>query len=195
MRPSEKNAYLIVKGSILLLGISSMLCVFVIEKLGGILEVATSLSSIAAATTFGVFTLGMLIPWSNNNGAIFGGIAGAIMSGWIAFGTQAASAAGLIVPHRLNVTIEGCLNETAHKNLTGLLQPIYPDESDVFPLYRLSFHWITPIGVLSVLIVGTLVSYFTGPRDLKKIDPELISPVIYRLVLCDVAECRTVFFF
>lgn len=51
----------------------------------------------------------------------------------------------------------------------------------MFPLYRLSFHWINPIGVLSVLIVGTIVSFLTGPRDLKTIDPELISPVIHRL--------------
>lgn len=181
LRPSEKNAYMIVKGSILLLGISSMLCVFIIEKLGGILELATSLSAIASGTTFGVFTLGMLVPWSNNYGAIFGALAGAIMSGWIAFGTQAAIASGLVVPHRLSISTEGCLNETLHKNFTGIIQPTYPDESDVFPLYRLSFHWINPIGIISVLVVGTIVSYLSGPRDLRKIDPELISPVIYRL--------------
>lgn len=156
-----------------------MLCVFIIERLGGILELATSLSAIAAGTTFGVFTLGMLIPWSNTHGAIYGAIAGAIMSGWIAFGTQAAVASGLVVPHRLSVSTEACMNQT----FVNLPETIYQDETDVFPLYRLSFHWINPIGIISVLIVGSIVSYLTGPRDLRKIDPELISPVIYRLVI------------
>lgn len=102
------------------------------------MQVATSLSAIAAGTTFGVFTLGMLVPWSNNVGAISGAVAGALMSGWISFGTQAAIASGAIHPHRLNMSVEGCDNS----NIT--IQHIEHDESGVFPLYRLSFMWINP---------------------------------------------------
>lgn len=54
---------------------------------------------------------------------------------------------------------------------------VYPDESDVFPLYKISYHWITPIGVSSVLIVGTIVSFITGKTNLKTLNPDLISPV------------------
>lgn len=115
------------------------------------------------------------MPWSNTYGAICGAIAGATMSGWVSFGSQAAVAAGQIIPQKLNSSVEAC--DTFNSTLYNLMQH---DESDVFPLYRLSFHWINPIGVLSVLIVGTIVSFVTGPRDLKKIDPELISPVIHR---------------
>lgn len=97
------------------------------------------------------------------------------MSGWISFGSQAAVAAGDIIPQKLNSSIEAC--DAFNATLTSLVQH---DESGVFPLYRLSFHWINPVGVLSVLIVGTIVSFITGPRDLKTIDPELISPVIHR---------------
>lgn len=41
-RPSEKRAALIVKGSILILGCLAMVFLFVVEKLGGILEVIWS---------------------------------------------------------------------------------------------------------------------------------------------------------
>lgn len=82
----------------------------------------------------------MLVPWSNNCGAICGAIAGAIMSGWISFGTQAAIASGAIQPNRLNMSIEGC---EAMGNISSISQ-IAHDESDVFPLYRLSFMWINP---------------------------------------------------
>lgn len=99
---------------------------------------ATSLSAIAAGTTFGVFTLGMLVPWSNNVGAISGAVAGALMSGWVSFGTQAAIASGAIEPHKLDMSIAGCSG-----NIT-LPLPNMHDESDVFPLYRLSFMWINP---------------------------------------------------
>lgn len=181
--PSEKVANYFVKGSIFVLGVSAMGFLFVVEKLGGILSVATSLSAIAAGTTFGVFSLGMLVPWSNTKGAMIGSIAGALMSGWVSFGTQAAVATGQTIPHKLGISTEECL---APGNWTGFVDPIYQDESDVFPLYRLSFHWINPIGILTVLVVGTIVSFLTGPRKLNEIDPELISPVLHRFLP---AEC------
>jgi sodium-coupled monocarboxylate transporter 8/12 len=54
---------------------------------------------------------------------------------------------------------------------------VYPDESAVFPLFRLSYLWITPIGVVTVLIVGVITSFLTGKTDIRFLDPELISPV------------------
>jgi solute carrier family 5 (sodium-coupled monocarboxylate transporter), member 8/12 len=175
VRPTEKVASYFVKGSIVVLGTIAMLLTLVVEKLGGILGVATALSAIAAGTTFGVFTLGMLVPWSNSKGAFAGGIAGAIMSGWISFGSQAVVGSGKVVPHRLDVFTDSCpVNVTVNHD--------YPDESGVFPLYRLSFHWINPVGVISVIVVGTIVSFLTGPRKLFTIDPELISPVLHRFL-------------
>lgn len=160
-----------------------MLSVLIVEKLSGVLEAVITLSGIASATTFGVFTLGMLVPRSNSYGAVFGALAGATISGWIAFGRQAAIAAKLLIPNRLNTTIEGCINETIHTNMTKIIQPIFQDQSDVFPLYRLSFHWINPIGVASVLIVGIIVSYLFESKELQEVDPDLISPIMHRLVI------------
>lgn len=120
----------------------------------------------------------MLNPWSNNKGAVFGAIAGAIMSGWVSFGIQAAIASGAVQPHRLNISVDACDMPPTNTTINAL----YRDESDVFPLYRLSFMWINPIGILAVLVVGSLVSYFTEPRDLRSIDPQLISPVIHRFL-------------
>lgn len=180
-KPTEKQALIFVKCSILVLGAASMGFLFIVEKLGGVLGVATSLTAIAAGTTFGIFSLGMLNPWANSMGAIFGAVAGAILSGWVSLGSQAAAASGQVVPHKLPVSVEEC----PIGNLTGIVERYYPDESGVFPLYRLSFHWINPIGIFTVIIVGSIVSYLSGGRKLDKIDPELISPVIHRFLPAD----------
>jgi len=82
------------------------------------------------------------------------------------------------MPHKLGVSTEECFNNVTLMILDNNI--LYQDESDVFPLYRLSFHWINPIGIVTVLIVGTIVSYFTGPKELVNVDPQLISPVIHR---------------
>ncbi|XP_058452646.1 sodium-coupled monocarboxylate transporter 1 isoform X2 [Malaya genurostris] len=180
VNPTPFVANLFVRGSVVVLGLAAMGCLFIIERLGGILSVATSLSAIAAGTTCGIFTLGMLVPWSNSKGALFGGISGAILSGWVSLGAQLATASGSIVPHKLPVSIDGCPDDLVSNST--IVNPIYPDESNVFPLFRLSYHWITPIGVATVLIVGTIVSFLTEPRNLRDIDPELISPVIHRFL-------------
>lgn len=178
LNPSERVAGIFVKSSIFFLGAVAMSLVFVVEKLGGILSVATSLSAIAAGTSFGLFSLGMLVPWSNNIGAVAGVVAGTVMAAWTSFGQQAAAANGLVLPPKLPVSTEGCpgiLNGT-------VIHPPMQDESGVFPLYRMSYLWINPIGIFSVLIVGTIVSFLTKPRNLKTIDPELISPVLHRFL-------------
>lgn len=174
-KPSEKVAALFVKGSILFLGAATMGFLFIVEKLGGILSVATSLTAIAAGTTFGIFSLGMLNPYSNSMGAICGAVAGALLSGWVSLGSQVAVASGQVVQPKLPVSIEEC----PIGNITGPIYPDIPDQSDIFPLYRFSYHWINPIGILTVFTVGSIVSYFTGPLKLDRIDPELISPVIH----------------
>ncbi|XP_017780381.1 PREDICTED: sodium-coupled monocarboxylate transporter 1 isoform X2 [Nicrophorus vespilloides] len=172
---SERVESIIVKIMVLSLGIVAVGFLFIVEHLGGVLAMATALSAIAAGTTFGVFTLGMLVPFANNKGALIGGLAGALMSGWVSFGGQYAYAAGLVVPHKLPVSLDQC--EAKYGVNVNYTEPVYPNESDIFPIFRLSYHWITPIGVFTVIVVGIIVSLITGKTDVRTIDPDLISPV------------------
>lgn len=181
MRPTERMAAIYVKSSILFLGCAAMGFLFIVEKLGGILGTATALTAISAGTTFGIFSLGFLNPYANSKGAMAGAVSGALLSGWISLGTQAVAATGQVVQRKMPVSVEEC----PIGNMTGIVETHYPDESGVFPLYRLSFHWINPIGIFTVFIIGSIVSYLTGHRDLEKIDPELISPVIHRFLPTD----------
>ncbi|XP_055858636.1 sodium-coupled monocarboxylate transporter 2 isoform X2 [Episyrphus balteatus] len=175
---SEKASTFLVKSSVVVFGVVAALLVVVLEKLGGILAVATSLSGIAAGTTSGIFTLGMLIPWSNTKGATFGALAGALIAGTVSLGSQVSIAQGLLVPEKLPVWVDEC---PAMLNLTTPSNQV-PDQSELFPLFRISFLWIGPIGMLTVLIVGTAVSFITGPTKVSKLDADLLSPVIHRFL-------------
>lgn len=48
------------------------------------------------------------MPWANSSGALAGAIAGSIMSGLVSFGGQYVSAAGLVVPRQLPVSVDKC---------------------------------------------------------------------------------------
>ncbi|EDX04189.1 GD22434 [Drosophila simulans] len=176
MQPSERASTILVKSTVIVLGLVALSLVFVLEQLSGILSICTSMTAIAAGTTFGLFTLGMLVPWANTVGTAVGGIASALLAGWISFGTQFTIAAGELNSQKLPVSVDGCVG-----NVT-LRENIWVDEEQVFPLYRLSYHWINPIGVATVIVVGALVSLVTKPTNMKTLDPDLISPVIHRFL-------------
>lgn len=46
----------------------------------------------------------------------------------------------------------------------------------VFPLYKISYLWYSVFGALCTFVLGVIISYFTGPTDLTKLDQMYISP-------------------
>lgn len=66
---------------------------------------------------FGVFSLGMLIPWSNNTGAIAGAVCGLVMSSLVSYGSQIAVATEMLVHRKLPISVDGC-QETYGLNVT-----------------------------------------------------------------------------
>ncbi|KAH8249282.1 hypothetical protein KR032_008049, partial [Drosophila birchii] len=174
MQPSERASTILVKSTILVLGLLAFALVFLLEQVSGVLSIWISVAAIAAGAIFGIFTLGMLVPWANTIGAAVGAVAGFLLSGWITFGTQITAAAGHLNSQKLPVSVEGCTGNVTLPASTWI------DEDQVFPLYRLSYLWVTPVGVLTSLVVGSLLSLVTKPTDMKTINPDLISPVIHR---------------
>ncbi|CAH0603324.1 unnamed protein product [Chrysodeixis includens] len=163
------------------LAVISVIMLFVIQKLGGVLGVATALSAIAASATCGVFTLGMVCWWVGPAGALSGAAAGAVLAGTVSLGTQAAAARGLRAPP-LNLT-EECARNASFVGLENAIDP-----ETVFPLFRVSYHWIAPIGLITTLLVGMIVGYFFDKPSSLKMDAELFTPVMWRWLPSEARE-------
>lgn len=202
-------------------------------------QLTSSLAAIAAGVSFGVFTLGMLFPWSNSKvllvffqfvifhkgnviiiidekwikniiefeknfkGAFIGSVCGFSLASWASYGSNAASAARAIVARKLPVEISHCANVSSDflnqfnfpKWVSESLNKFFSfhsnynmydyffsnfSEGDVFPLYRLSYHWIAGLGFVSVIIIGLIVSFITGATKIVDIDRNLLTPAIHR---------------
>lgn len=167
LNPSEKVATIFIKTCVFLLGLIAVGGVYIVEQLGGVLGAGTALAAIGGKTTFGLFFLGMLIPWANSIGAFVGAVCGAILTGVITFGSQAMAAAGRLASQRLPTSVENC----PPGYNTTVPEPPFVDESGVFPLYRLSFQWLNPIGVITVVIVGSIVSLMVKRQKITELDP------------------------
>lgn len=106
--PSEAKGKIIVKTIVLILGAVALGGLYVVEHMGGVLEMATAFTSIAAGTTFGIFTLGMVFPWVTSKGAIVGALAGMAISSTITYGSEYMVATHQVVAHKLPVSIDDC---------------------------------------------------------------------------------------
>ncbi|OWR51869.1 sodium/solute symporter [Danaus plexippus plexippus] len=137
-------------------------------------SVATALSAIAASATCGIFTLGMSCWWVGPRGAAAGGAAGALLAGAVSLGSQAAAASGLRALPR-NFT------EACSANATFIPEQTI-DPTTIFPLFRLSYHWIAPLGLLATIVVGMIVGWLFDKPDPSKMDAELFTPVVWRLL-------------
>ncbi|XP_015174185.1 PREDICTED: putative sodium-dependent multivitamin transporter isoform X2 [Polistes dominula] len=151
---------------------------FLAQHLGGLLQAALTIFGVVGGPVLGTFTLGMFTQTGNQKGAITGLILGLAFSFWIGFGQPKAP-----IP-KLPVSTIGCINNSTYKNI------MKPDTFDkltnkdsIFYLYRLSYMWYCPLGFLSSLLIGWIISWLTEIICFKKkeemvIDLRLLTPII-----------------
>ncbi|KAK4008520.1 Uncharacterized protein APZ42_013873 [Daphnia magna] len=162
--------------------------VFVAAQLGNVLEAALSIFGILGGPLLGVFTLGMFFPWANSIGAAAGLLSSLLLMLWIGVGTQVAKAQGFIKVPRKPVSFEGCPFNSTMANFTSSTTTEFPtigfDTTTSMPLgnemdkpldlYNLSYMWYSACGCMTVIVVGLIVSAFTGPQNPRKLNPGLV---------------------
>ncbi|XP_033225867.1 sodium-coupled monocarboxylate transporter 1-like [Belonocnema kinseyi] len=159
----------------ILFGTISFALVFVVERLGGILEVALSFNGMVGGVTLGLFSLGMFVPWVNSKGAMVGALTGLALVGWIGIGGQVATMNGQnhIEGKITSVDQCPCVNETI-LDLSGSEESF----SEAWSLYRVSYLWYSAIGCLVTVFVGIFVSFVTGFQNPSELDYDLLSPPV-----------------
>lgn len=188
---SEAKASCTMKIIVLILGAISVVMVFVVERLGGILQMAISLTGVTSGALVGVFSLGMFFPWANTKGALAGSVASILGMAWIIGGAQLYIAEGkLKFPGKIT-SIDNCtanLTISHEYNITSKLQwyegvgsPVVADKS-VPLVYQVSYMYYSCLGSLICLIVGITVSLLTGSQDLTKLNPDLVIPQMRRFL-------------
>lgn len=173
---SEKTVNNIIKCVVVIIGAISVMNVFVVDKLGGVLQMTIAVGGVTSGATLGLFTFGMLFPRGNTQGALVGSIASMLFMSWIVFGNMRAIADGSLVQSTLPTSVDGC-----GINLNVTEPQVDPhEEDDVFFLYKLSFMYFTTIGTFVTLLVATVVSLMTSPPEKKQQSPNFFFPFVRR---------------
>lgn len=85
---------------------------YTLSTANNLIQTTISLTSITLGTSLGIFTLGVLLPWANANGAFIGGITGGIVTAWISIGNQVISGGRKWINLTLPLSTENCQNST-----------------------------------------------------------------------------------
>ncbi|XP_018354036.1 PREDICTED: putative sodium-dependent multivitamin transporter [Trachymyrmex septentrionalis] len=169
----------IAKVLVFIFGIISIVLAFLVQFLNELLQVFYTLSGIIGGPLLGIFTLGMGTESATEGGAITGALITFSFLLWIVFGQPRP------IPPKLPTTIKGCNN--ANITMSDLQISFFKrtDDSSYFYLYRISYMWYCPIGLLMTFILGLLVSnlsrlFIKNQND--EIDTNLFFPMIARRI-------------
>eukprot|EP00064_Thunnus_orientalis_P009716 superscaffoldBa00001251_g9742 len=174
---SEKHLSWISKGLSLLYGVLCIGMAGLASLMGGILQAAISIFGITGGPLLGLFTLGIFCPFANCKGALSGLLSGLVVSLWVGIGAQIYPPPPEMT-RPLSLTTQGC-NFTTTDNFnwtsTSLPRSITTSpvqNSDAKHLmadnwYSLSYLYFSPIGTITAISVGLIVSLFTGGLKLK----------------------------
>ncbi|KAH8246839.1 hypothetical protein KR032_001861 [Drosophila birchii] len=153
--------------------------VYVVQHMGTVLQLTMSLEAITNGPLFGIFTIGLFMPWINGNSALLGGIMGVIGMSWVSLNAQWAIASGAINYNTKALNVEQCdysfnVTTSLGRNSDHLLT----SAEDIFPLYRISYMWYTTFGASITIVVALLGTLIFGKNNPNKVDPVLLTPCI-----------------
>ncbi|KAK9295989.1 hypothetical protein QLX08_009846 [Tetragonisca angustula] len=172
----EEKATLIGKCLGVLNGFLCLAVAFIAKSMGSLVEAAIGISGAIGGPILGIFTLGMFVERANQTGAIVGIVTALVTCVWAAFGQPKPKAS------LLPLSVEGCDNSTMfvqHRNATLPEDPV--DESSYFYLYRISYLWYNPLGLIITLIIGYLTSLITNKilyKNSRELEPSLFTPLL-----------------
>uniref|UniRef100_A0A336K9Y8 CSON001903 protein n=1 Tax=Culicoides sonorensis TaxID=179676 RepID=A0A336K9Y8_CULSO len=171
---SEKKTAFIMKGTVIVTGLISTGLVFIVEKLGTVLELAIKFIGVTYGPLIGIFTIGLTMPYIDGKNALIGACTGFISTMTIVAKTQIDIAGGVLKYPKKPTSVENCSYSFNFTAIKSDVDP--PNQNDFF--YHVSYLYYTLLGCLITIIVANVMSLFFNKQDVTKIDKKLLSPII-----------------
>ncbi|KAJ6638131.1 Sodium-coupled monocarboxylate transporter 1 [Pseudolycoriella hygida] len=176
---TKKQTDYLMRATVFVVGIASTLLVFVVEKLGTVLQLQMSITGASAGPVFAVYTMGVLMPCVKRKGAFYGGICGVLAMFFILFNAQADIASGNLKFPKKYVYTDRCDYDF---DLTAFMNQTLPVDTygSSFKIHRVSYLFYTLIGAVVTIVVSIAVSllFDSGPVA----DAKFFSPVIRKFI-------------
>ncbi|XP_064213530.1 sodium-coupled monocarboxylate transporter 1-like isoform X2 [Tribolium castaneum] len=177
---SKRKVTNILQLIVVVAGLFAVMMGFLVEHLGELVPLTISVTGMVSGPSMGIYTLGMMFPKANSNGAFYGALGGILGSAAFLVPKEYYQYHNLIsYPHK-PLSTENC-----NSNLTffSSLDNKTVSENSFQPpfIFRISYDHHCFIGVIITVILGLIISYLTNKND-APVDKKLISPICHFLL-------------
>ncbi|XP_026858965.1 sodium-coupled monocarboxylate transporter 2 isoform X1 [Electrophorus electricus] len=186
---SNRTATWISKALCVVFGVACTSMAVAASYMGSIVQAALSIHGMCGGPMLGLFSLGILFPFTNSKGAAGGLIVGSALSFWVGVGAFIHPAPDTNT-RPLPLSTENCsiVNHTAPLiTQTPLIMSISSaSERSVLidSWYSMSYLYYSTVGFLGTVIMGLLITLLTGPTKPQELKPWLIRPVCDLFCFC-----------
>ncbi|XP_063700697.1 sodium-coupled monocarboxylate transporter 1-like [Culicoides brevitarsis] len=185
---SEKATAIIMKSTVIVLGTLSTGMVFIVEKLGPVLQLAITFAGVTYGPLLGIFTIGFVMPYIDSTETIIGAGFGLLCSTLIVYFTQMDVASGRLVFPEKPTSVENCTY--AFDNSTLLTKSFDDIETPEAKFYHVSYLYYSLIGTTVTIVVANLCALIFGKRDVENVDPALLSPIVRKFFMKEKMEMK-----
>lgn len=178
---TQRKLILVSKGLSFLYGVGCVTIAVLSSFLDwGVLQASFTVMGVVSGPLLGVFILGMFVPATNRLGAYSGILVGFCVSMWLAVGSTLYPPSGKtmgVLPSYAdqcepsNITVKSSPSLDQH-SISTLLHP--DDQGGLHNLYAMSYLYFGAMATSSVVLVGLIVSYATGPTKRNHIKEGLL---------------------
>lgn len=137
-------------------------------SMGGLVQVTYALGGALAGPICGIFISGILCPWVKQTSVCMAALVALAFNMWVVMGSFLYGPG----PTKLPLSVEGCYNNattiiastTTDVTTTTLVSSttVFPEDDEVFPLYRLSYCLYGAIGTLITIVLSSVFSCIFG---------------------------------
>uniref|UniRef100_A0A4W4DX15 Solute carrier family 5 member 12 n=1 Tax=Electrophorus electricus TaxID=8005 RepID=A0A4W4DX15_ELEEL len=172
---SNRTATWISKALCVVFGVACTSMAVAASYMGSIVQAALSIHGMCGGPMLGLFSLGILFPFTNSKGAAGGLIVGSALSFWVGVGAFIHPAPDTNT-RPLPLSTENCM--TLPKRCV-VSRSVLIDS-----WYSMSYLYYSTVGFLGTVIMGLLITLLTGPTKPQELKPWLIRPVCDLFCFC-----------
>ncbi|XP_016400767.1 solute carrier family 5 member 6 isoform X2 [Sinocyclocheilus rhinocerous] len=173
---TEARATLLSKMLALSYGIICVAMAYVVHLMNSsVLQAALSIFGMVGGPLLGLFCLGIFFPCANSIGAVTGLAAGLVMAFWVGIGgflSRMPSSVQVLPLNSTNTVL------AASENITVFAVIDAARPAGLNGLYSLSYMWYSALNSSTVVLIGLIISFMTGPTKGDDVASGTVYPVM-----------------
>ncbi|XP_023035679.1 sodium-coupled monocarboxylate transporter 1 isoform X1 [Drosophila willistoni] len=177
---TEGQTAFVLRAVVVIFGLISMASVPIIEKLGMVMQLSSTVAAITCGPLLGAFSVGMLLPFINTKSLLTGISVGTSFTAYVVVRAQIAMFTGQMVFPTKPVSVEECSYDFELPHNWNTTTVDTPTEEHSRGIHEISFLWYTAIGSVGTLLGSLVATLFFGKQDVRLVDKELVSPVLHK---------------